>query len=355
MKKTVAIGLSGGVDSSVSALLLKEQGFHVIGVTLKLSSLECSTDIQVCCSPQDVKDAKKVASFLGIDHFVIDWEELFQEKVINYFIQEYKKGKTPNPCSICNREVKTGLLAKYVKTVLGADYLATGHYIRKGEKEGVSLIKRGKDTKKDQSYFMSLVERDIIPVLMFPLGDMTKEETRKIAEKYKIPVFEKKDSFEICFTAGKTPGEYIQEVKGFDIKEGDIYHITGKKIGKHKGLPFYTIGQRRGLGIRWKKPLYVLEKNPEQNALVVGERDYLLKDSVEAESLNFHIEPDKWDISNLYVQGRYRQKPVKVKDIEFKGDSLKVYFEEKQEAFAPGQVLAIYENDLLLGGGIIKG
>ncbi len=354
MKKKVAVGLSGGVDSSVAALLLKEKGYDVIGVTLKLSSMECSTDIQVCCSPQDVKDAKRVASFLGIEHYVIDWEEIFREKVIQYFIEEYKKGKTPNPCSICNRDVKTGLLAKYVNVVLGADFLATGHYIRKEKKEGVELLKRGIDPKKDQSYFMALLEKEVIPLLMFPLGNQTKEETRKIAEKYKIPVSQKKDSFEICFTAGKTPGEYIQGTKAFDILEGDILHISGKKLGKHKGLPFYTIGQRRGLGIRWKKPLYVLDKDIEKNILVVGEREHLLKDYVEAENLNFHIEPEKWDMSNIYVQGRYKQKPVKVKEIKIHKDKIKAIFEEKQEAFAPGQILAIYQGDLLIGGGIIK-
>ncbi len=354
MLKKVAVGLSGGVDSSVSALLLKEKGYDVVGITLKLSSIECSTDIQVCCSTEDIKDAKRVASFLGIEHYVVDWEEIFKEKVIKTFIEDLKDGKTPNPCSICNRDVKTGLLAKYVKAVLGADFLATGHYIRKLKKQDRELIVRGKDTKKDQSYFMALVEKEVIPLLLFPLGDLTKEETRKIAEKYKIPVSQKKDSFEICFTAGKTPGEYVIENKSFPIEEGDILHISGKVIGKHKGLPFYTVGQRRGLGIRWKQPLYVLEKVPEKNALIVGEKDNLYTDKVSVRSFNFHLEPEKWNIKNIYVQGRYKQKPVKVKDVKIENDRITFTFDEKQPKFAPGQILAVYESsDVLLGGGII--
>ncbi len=349
MGKKVAVGLSGGVDSSVSALLLKEKGFDVVGVTLKLSSTVCSADIQVCCSPEDVKDAKKVASILGIEHYVIDWEDIFKEKVIRYFVDEYRKGLTPNPCSICNREVKTGLLAKYVHTILGADYFATGHYIRKEN----NVLLRGIDKKKDQSYFMALVEKEVIPLLLFPLGEKTKEETRSIAKKYNLPVFKKKDSFEICFTAGKTPGEYIRDINAFSIKEGDIVHINGEVIGKHKGLPFYTIGQRRGLGIRWKEPLYVIEKRADTNTLIVGEKRYLLTENVRARYINYHVSPDRWNIKRLYVQGRYKQKPIKVKDIKIDKEYLEVIFQEPQPKFAPGQILALYEDDKLLGGGII--
>ncbi len=353
MKKKVAVGLSGGVDSSVSALLLKEKGYDVVGITLKLSSVVCETDIQVCCSPKDVKDAKKVATFLGIEHYVVDWEEIFKERVIDEFIEGYKAGLTPNPCSICNREVKTGLLAKYVKTVLGADFLATGHYIRKGEKASFPVLKRGKDKTKDQSYFMALVERDVLPLLIFPLGEYTKEETRKIAKRYKIPVSKKKDSFEICFTAGKTPGEYITETQAFPVEKGDIFHISGKYLGKHKGLIHYTIGQRRGLGIRWDKPLYVIEKRGENNSLIVGEKEYLYTDRVKAKDFNFQVSIEHWDTEKIYIQGRYRQNPVKVKEIVQKDNYLEFIFEDKQPAFAPGQILAVYEEDTLLGGGSI--
>ena len=350
----IAVGMSGGVDSSVAALLLKEKGYDVIGVTLKLSSISCSTDIQICCSPQDVKDAKKVASYLGIEHYVIDWEDLFKKSVIDYFVEEYRKGNTPNPCSICNREIKTGRLAKFVNLVLGADKFATGHYIKVEEDMLYGkVIKRGKDIKKDQSYFMALVERKVVDLLIFPLSELTKEEVRQVAEKYKLPVAKKGESFEICFTAGKTPAEYLLENNLYNFKTGDIVHLSGKVIGKHKGLPFYTIGQRRGLGVRWKEPLYVLEKDTMENTVIVGERKNLLTEYVKAKDFNFLVPIEKWRKDKLYVQGRYRQKPVKIKDFSYSDGIFKAQFESPQEKFAKGQVLAVYDENSLLGGGII--
>ncbi len=355
MKGTVAVGMSGGVDSSVAALLLKEQGYNVIGITLKLSSAEaCSTDIQVCCSPQDVKDAKRVADHLGIKHYVIDWEELFRREVIDYFVDSYREGLTPNPCVMCNRKVKTGRLAKYVKLFLGADFLATGHYIRKQQIDGFSLIRRGIDQKKDQSYFMALLEPEIVKDLMFPLGNLTKEEVRKIAEEKNLPVSKKRDSFEICFTYGRAPGEFLEENSLLNIDTGDIRHISGKTIGKHKGLPYYTIGQRRGLGVRWSKPLYVIDKILDENVIVVGEEEYLYTDYVEATDLNIFLPHEKWNIEEIFVQGRYNQKPVPVKDITLKENKIKVIFREHQKKFAPGQMLAVYQKDTLIAGGIIS-
>jgi len=350
----IAVAMSGGVDSSVSALLLKEKGFQVIGITLKMSSIVCDTDIQVCCSPQDVKDAKRVASFLGIEHYVLDWEDIFRNRVIKYFIEEYKKGKTPNPCSICNREVKTGLLAKYAVDILGVDYLATGHYLGKGSLEGFTVIKRGKDPEKDQSYFMALLEKETLDYLIFPLENMTKDETRKIAAGYGIPVAQKSESFEICFTAGKTPGEYIREKNLFPIKEGEIIISDGKVIGRHTGLVDYTIGQRRGLGVSWKEPLYVIEKLPEENKIVVGTKSQLMTGHVKTEKLNLFV-PEKYLFEKeITVQGRYRQKPVKVSKVHRTEDGYRFEFTQPQTRFAPGQVLAIYSGDYLLGGGIIK-
>ena len=349
----IAVGMSGGVDSSVSALLLKEKGNEVIGITLKLSSVDnCDLETQVCCSPQDVKDAKKVATFLGIEHYTIDWESLFKQKVINPFIEAYKLALTPNPCSICNREVKTERLAKFVKEFLDADKLATGHYIRKSIYKGYYLLKRGKDKTKDQSYFLALISKDILPALEFPLGELTKEEVRKIAKKYNLPVSEKKDSFEICFTLGKSPAEFIEENNFFEIEEGSIIHVSGKKLGKHKGLIHYTIGQRRGIGVSYGKPLYVIDKDFEKNLLIVGEKEDLLTDTVKAKDFNFHLPVELWE-GDLFVQGRYKQKPIKIKDFEFKDGLLTVKFEEKAPKFASGQILAVYKDDMLLGGGII--
>ncbi|SNZ09983.1 tRNA-specific 2-thiouridylase [Persephonella hydrogeniphila] len=351
--KKVAVAMSGGVDSSVSALLLKEKGYDVIGVTLKMTSVACDTDIQVCCSPEDVKDAKRVATYLGIEHYILDWEEIFKKKVIEYFVREYKKGKTPNPCAVCNREVKTGLLAKYVRDILGVDYLATGHYLGIDSIYGHKVIKRGKDKNKDQSYFMALLEKESLNYLLFPLENMTKEDTRKIAEDFNIPVAKKSESFEICFTAGKTPGEYLQETGLLKNKTGDIVLKDGTKVGIHKGLSNYTIGQRRGLGIAWKEPLYVIDKNPEKNILVVGKKEELFTDYVDTEELNLFVPEDILEKLDISVQGRYRQKPVNIQKIEKKEKGYRFYFKSPQQKFASGQVLAIYSDDKLLGGGII--
>lgn len=348
--KKVAVALSGGVDSSVCALLLKEKGYEVVGVTLKLSSVDSCADIQVCCSTKDILDAKRVANFLGIPHFVIDWQEIFQKKVIDYFIEKYMEGKTPNPCAICNREVKTGLLANYVKKVLKADFLATGHYIRLDLLDGSKVLVRGKDTTKDQSYFLSLLPRDIIETLIFPIGELKKEEVREIARQNKLPVSEKSESFEICFTAGKEPYIYLLE-KGIDMQEGEIVHINGKVLGRHKGLPAYTVGQRRGLSIAWKEPLYVIDKDPENNRLIVAEREHLLTNFVEADNLNIMVDLKHW--KNISIQGRYRQKAVPVESFEIDDRKIKVYFSEPQPKFAPGQILAVYKDDILLGGGVI--
>lgn len=349
--KKVAVALSGGVDSSVSALLLKQQGYDVVGVTLKLSSVDsCSTDIQVCCSTKDILDARRVASYLGIPHYVIDWQELFKQKVIDYFVNKYLQGQTPNPCAICNRDIKTGLLAAYVRQVLKADYLATGHYIKTSTIDGIKVLLRGSDRNKDQSYFLSLVDRQAVDMLVFPVGDLTKEEVRQIARQEGIPVSQKRESFEICFTAGKEPYIYLLE-NGVEMQQGQIAHVSGKVVGKHKGLAAYTIGQRRGLSVHWREPLYVVDKDPQKNLLIVGEKQHLLTTRVEADSLNILVPVETW--KNISVQGRYRQQPVAADSFLIEDGKIEVHFSQPQQKFAPGQILAIYMDDVLVGGGVI--
>ncbi len=350
--KKIVVGLSGGVDSSTTAFLLKKQGYEVVGISLKFTDIDsCDINTQVCCSDKDILDAKKVAEFLEIPHYVINWKDFFEKKVIDYFIEGYKSGITPNPCSICNRDVKTGLFAKYVKS-LGFDFLATGHYIKIDNIENIGkVVRRGKDKQKDQSYFMALVEREVFEYILFPLGDLTKEEVRKIALENNIPVSKKDESFEICFTGGKSPKEFF-ESKNIKSKPGDIVHISGKVLGKHTGIEDYTIGQRRGLNISWKEPLYVIEKDARNNIIVVGEKEYLYTDRVVATDINILVPLEYW--KNIKVQGRYKQNPVDIKDFEFDGKNLTVYFKELQPKFAPGQILAIYQDDILLGGGIIN-
>ncbi|MDQ7038354.1 MAG: tRNA 2-thiouridine(34) synthase MnmA [Aquificota bacterium] len=351
----IAVGMSGGVDSSVTALLLKEQGHEVIGVTLKFHSVEaCEIEgtHHICCSPEDVRDAVRVSQRIGIPHLTIDWERVFRERVIRYFVDEHRRGRTPNPCAVCNREVKTGFLARYLKEVADIDFLATGHYARIEDLEGVGrVVRRGVDGRRDQSYFLSLVRREDLQLLLFPLGNYTKEEVRRIAEERGLEVARKKDSQEVCFLMGKSPGEYLEGVLG--RREGIIKHVSGKVLGRHGGFYRFTIGQRRGLGISWKRPLYVVDIDPKTNTVVVGEEEYLYNDALVVRDINFHVPMDMWG-GEVLAQIRYRSEPVPVESVRKTSDGYTVKFRKEVRGITPGQVIAFYRGDLLLGGGVIE-
>ena len=351
----VAVGLSGGVDSSVTALLMKERGYDVIGITLRFHREECTVGLShnVCCSPQDVRDAKEVSDTIGIPHLTLDWESLFRDRVIDRFVSEYERGRTPNPCAICNREVKTGFLARYLRKVADIDRLATGHYAICEEHPLLGrVIRRGVDRKRDQSYFLALVRREDLELLEFPLGNMTKEEVRKIAEERGLKVARKRDSQEVCFLMGRSVGEFLEERVG--KREGEIVHVSGRVLGTHSGTYNFTIGQRRGLGISYHSPLYVLGIDPATRRVIVGEEEHLYRRSVRFGSANFHVPPEKWS-SRVLAQIRYRQGPVEVEDISEEGGTYRVRLKEPLKGVAPGQVIALYQEDVLLGGGIIEG
>jgi len=349
----VAVGMSGGVDSSVSALLMKLAGHEVIGVTLRFHTLpeSCSVDdLRVCCSPQDVKDAAKVSEKLGIPHITLDWERIFKSRVIDYFVKEYLEGKTPNPCAVCNRDVKTGFLAKYLREVAQIDKLATGHYAKILEYRGRKMVAKAEDKNKDQSYFLALMERDVLELLEFPIGSYTKDQVRKIAQEYNLPVAQKKDSQEVCFLIGKKPGEFLRDF--VDTKEGIITDTEGKVLGKHTGIYNFTIGQRRGLRLSIGKPLYVIDLDEQNNRIIVGEKDELYRNSLKLLYLNAHLPIKEW--GDVYAVVRYRSKPVRVRDIrETQDGGYFVEFEERVWGITPGQVCAFYEGDVLLGGGVI--
>ncbi|WP_457600173.1 tRNA 2-thiouridine(34) synthase MnmA, partial [Hydrogenivirga sp.] len=326
---------------------------EVIGVTLRfhtLESCELEGSHNVCCSPKDVQDAARVSQRLGIPHLTFDWEKLFKEKVIDYFVKEYTYGRTPNPCAVCNREVKTGYFARYLRAVADIERLATGHYARIEENELGRVIRRGIDEKRDQSYFLALVRREDLGLLEFPLGSMTKEEVREIARRHGLEVADKRDSQEVCFLMGKSPGEYLESVVG--RKEGTIKHVSGKVLGKHTGVYNFTIGQRRGLGISYHRPLYVVDIDPRTNTLVVGEEEYLYNDVLYVRDINFHVPLDRW--KEVSAQIRYRSSPVRVESVEKLSDGYRVKFREEVRGITPGQVVAFYSGDTLLGGGIIE-
>lgn len=345
----IAVGMSGGVDSSVCALLMKKSGHEVVGITLRFHTVACEGDgLRVCCSPKDVQDAARVSQFLGIPHLTFDWERLFSERVVRTFVEESLKGNTPNPCALCNRDVKTGFLARYLHSI-GFDKLATGHYARLIEYKGHKLIAKAKDRKRDQSYFLSLVKKEDLEIMDFPLGELSKEEVRRIAKENNLPVWDKRDSQDVCFLMDKEPGEFIEERVG--QRPGKFY-FEGRPVGEHRGFFHYTVGQRRGLGIALGSPVYVKGVDPEENIVFLAREEELYRDWLLLRDLNLHLPMDMWE--KVEAQIRYRSKPLPVKSVEKTKEGYMVRLEEPARGITPGQVCAFYTGDMLLGGGIIE-
>ena len=346
--KKILLAMSGGVDSGVSAHLLKDKGFYVEGVTLVFhSDIETARcNLKICCSSKDVEDAKILCKSLGINHRVIHMEEDFYKKIVQPFLDLYYLGITPNPCGWCNRFLKIGYLVDYALKE-GFDMLATGHYARQID----GFLYRGLDRDKDQTYFLSMVRKSHIEKLYFPLGELTKERVREIARERGLNVAEKKESQELCFTGGKKPGEYA--AGKIPLKKGMIKHISGAILGYHKGLAYYTIGQRKGLGISWKKPLYVVKLDFKTNTVYVGEREYLEKTTVRVRNFNLIGEFK----GKLSASIRYNQKPQLLANVKNIRENEYIFeFENPVTGVAPGQLLVCYsDNDMVIGGGIIEG
>jgi tRNA-specific 2-thiouridylase len=346
MKNKIAVGLSGGIDSSFAAYLLKKQGWEVVGFTLKFYPEE-----NRCCDLDSLYQAKRLCDSLGIPHYIIDVGELFRKEIINYFINSYLAGTTPNPCAFCNRLIKFGYFFEKIKS-LGIDYLATGHYARVIKKAGNFLIQRAKDQKKSQEYFLALIKKEILPCLNFPLADFTKEEVKKIAQKEKIMFKERKESQDICFVKEKPYTQFIE--KNIELAgnfTGEIRHIEGKVLGRHRGIHYFTCGQREGLGIAWKEPLYVINIDAKTKTVTVGERKYLAKNSFMVTALNWFIA--QAPSANIKVKIRYNS-PLYDCKLESKDDKVLVLLKEKIDAITPGQAAAFYDKDWLIGGGIIE-
>jgi len=331
--------MSGGVDSSVAACLLKEKGYQVAGVTMRLG---IENDARA------VRDAKSVAQKIGITHHVFDFSKELEENVIQSFIYEYSRGRTPNPCVLCNRSLKFGSLLKKA-LVMNFDFLATGHYARIAKSRGKHLLKKAKDKQKDQSYFLYSIQKETLKSILFPLGSVTKEEAREIAKKKNLPVWKKVDSQDICFIKDDTYHNFF--LKRSRLPEpGPILSSEGRKLGLHKGVSFYTVGQRRGMGIGAKGALYVVSIDTKRNEIIAGEKEELKSKSLIAENVNFFAEVFS---GNATAKIRYAEKEAKCSFI-FEGKNMEVIFDEKQEAITPGQSVVLYKNDTVLGGGVIK-
>lgn len=354
MKKKVLVAMSGGVDSSVAAYLLKEAGYECIGCTMKLYGNE---DIglskgHTCCSLSDVEDARSVAYRLGMPYYVFNFTRDFKEKVIDRFVDAYLEGKTPNPCIDCNRYMKFDLLYERAR-VLGCDYIATGHYARVEEKDGKFFLKKGLDDSKDQSYVLYQFNQEHLAHTLFPVGNLSKAEVRKIAEENGFLNASKPDSQDICFVPD---GDYARVIRSYTDKTvpmGEFKDKTGKSYGKHKGIIHYTIGQRKGLGISNTEPLFVCKIDAESGDVIVGKSEELFSDRCRITDFKLISDEEFTAPIDCYAKIRYAHKGCKAKAFPISEGEAEIIFDEPQRAVTPGQRVVLYDNDVVLGGGTI--
>ncbi len=352
----VVVGMSGGVDSSVTAALLVKKGYEVIGATMKVfPDYEQPVEEEgTCCSLKDIEDAKKVAQKLDIPHYTFNLKETFQNEVIDNFVKEYRRGRTPNPCVICNNEVKFKAFLRKAKEI-GADYMASGHYAQIIHNDnGRQLLKKAVDEDKDQTYMLYGLKQYQLKNILMPLGEYTKYRVREMALDFDLKVYNKKDSQEICFVPDNDYSRFLDENYPEIAEPGPIYDTEGNKLGEHQGLHHYTIGQRRGLGISLQHPVYVVEIDSERNALIVGKDEEVFCKGLIANQVNWiSISPPE---KAIQISGKIRYNapafPATVYPLD--NERVKVKFKEKQRAVTPGQSAVFYQDDLVLGGGIIQ-
>jgi len=348
------VALSGGVDSAVAAALLVEQGYEVIGVTLRLWA-ECGPDdahANRCRVSEAVCRARRVADWIGIPFHVIDAEAAFKNQVVDYFIAEYGAGRTPSPCVLCNRTVRFALLLDRA-LALGATFVATGHYARVRHTEGCCQLLRGRDSFKDQSYFLHALSQEQLTHVLFPLGELTKEDVRIIARQRGLPVAGQPESQDICFLVDGDYRRFLIHHAPHLFRPGPIRDVSGRVLGQHRGLPAYTIGQRKGLGIAAEGPLYVLAIEPTENALIVGTAEELDQDECLVEGMHYISGDTAAATFRALAQVRYRARPVAVTVAPLQHKRAHVRFVSSQRGIAPGQFLVLYDGKVVLGGGAI--
>jgi tRNA-specific 2-thiouridylase len=349
----VVVAMSGGVDSSVAAALLKEQGYDVIGMMLRLWSEPGKEESNRCCTPDSMAQARRVAAKLDIPFYVIDAKEVFHDTVVQYFLDGYARGETPNPCLICNRQIRWTFLLEHA-LAFGADFMATGHYVRKQTTDRGHQLLRAVDRNKDQSYVLHVLDQEKLAKALFPVGDYPKPEIRAIAEKHGLSTATRKDSQDLCFLGGEDYRNFLQRNAAEMLRPGEIVTSEGRSIGGHTGLANYTIGQRKGLGIASSIPLYVLRKDAGSNTLIVGTQEELGSRELIARDVNWLSGKMPGEPFRADVKTRYTAKEAEALVTPLNGDHARVRFEAPQRDITAGQAAVFYQDDLLMGGGIIR-
>lgn len=347
--------MSGGVDSSVAAALLVEQGYDVVGMMMRLWSDEAmgGADYNRCCTPEQMDDARRIADHLGIPFYVLDTKDVFRSTVVQFFIDSHRDGFTPNPCIECNRHIRFEYLQQNA-LALGAEYLATGHYARIHQQDGKYVLKKGLDDNKDQSYVLSVMGQYELSHAMFPVGEYPKSEVRQLAAKFGLELESKKDSQDLCFLGNNDYREFLQIHAPETMNDGAIVLSNGEQIGTHQGLVNYTIGQRKGLGVNSNVPLYVIAKNPYRNALIVGTRDQLGRDELTANRVNWVSDEAPKEAFRGQVKIRYKARAKDATVTPLENDRFHVKFDEPLPDITPGQGAVIYDGEIALGSGQIE-
>jgi tRNA-specific 2-thiouridylase len=350
----VVVAMSGGVDSSVAVALLKEQGYDVIGMMLRLWSEPGKEDSNRCCTPDSMAMARRMAAKLDVPFYVVDAKEVFRDTVVQYFLDGYAAGITPNPCLLCNRQIRWTFLLEHA-LALGADFMATGHYARRKTMAGGPIqLFRAVDSSKDQSYVLHVLTQEKLSKALFPVGEYQKSEIRQMAEALGLPVYKRPDSQDLCFLAGDDYRHFIRRNAAEMLVPGAIVTLKGETLGQHNGLANYTIGQRKGLGVQSSFPLYVLGKDAVTNTLIVGEADELGTQELIANDVNWMAGETPRESFRAEVKIRYtaREAWAQVTPLE-DGRQVEVRFDAPQRDVTPGQAAVFYDGDLLIGGGII--
>ena len=360
MGKRVMLAMSGGVDSSAALVLLQKQGYEVIGATMRLYDNEDIGDkSSTCCSLSDVEDARAVAARFGVPHYVFNFMDRFRKDVIERFNDEYLRGLTPNPCIDCNRYLKFSALLERAE-MMECDYIATGHYarIRLDERSGryrlMKAVSSEGENAKDQSYVLYDLTQEQMKKVLFPLGELEKSEVRRIAKEYGLVNHDKPDSQDICFVPDRDYARFIREYTGIVPEQGDVIDSKGNVLGRHEGIINYTIGQRKGLGIAFGRPMYVIDKNVKDNTVTVGENEELFSDSLRAVQVNLIADLELGKAVKCKAKTRYKQLEQPCKAVFSENGTAEVLFEEPQRALTKGQRVVFYEGDIVLGGGVIS-